>query len=132
MRYYLLLVGLSMIGFGFRLMYQRIAFLLRSRKTYGKFDNWKEFPKPNSPKIYYYAEVVFEAADGTEHRVTSDTGSGSSMGQKPNLPLNIPVRYDPSNPDDAHIDTLFNLWAPSLCFLILGGAAIFAFFHPQH
>ena len=131
MHYYLLFVGLCLIGFGFRLMYQRIAFLLRSRKTYGKFDNWKEFPKPNSRKIYYYAEVVFEAADGTEHRVMSDTGSGSSIGKKPNLPLKIPVRYDPGNPDDAHIDTLFNLWAPSLSFLILGGAALFACFHPR-
>lgn len=132
MRYYLLILGVGLICFGLRLIYQRISFLLRSRKTYGTFVNLREEPKLNSTKIYYYAEVVFEASDGTEHRVTSDIGSGSYQTPKPQTDRQIPVRYDPRNPDDAHIDTLFNLWSPSLGFLLLGSAAIFAFLHPQH
>ena len=77
MRYFLLTVGLGMIGFGLKLAYQRIAFLFRSQKAYGKPVNWKEVPQINSRKIYYYPEVVFETPDGTEHRVTSDIGYDS-------------------------------------------------------
>jgi hypothetical protein len=131
MRYFLLIVGLAMIGFGLKQVYQRITFLLRSQKAYGKPVNWKMVPKMNSRKIYYYPEVVFETPDGTEHRVTSDIGYGSYVGQKPKLPGTIPVRYDPANPDDARFDTVFNLWAPSCAFLLMGGAAIFAFLHPE-
>ena len=131
MRYFLLTVGLGMIGFGLKLAYQRIAFLFRSQKAYGKPVNWKEVPQINSRKIYYNPEVVFETPDGTEHRVTSDIGYDSYVGQKPKLPSTIAVRYDSANPDDARFDTLFNLWAPSCAFILIGGAAIFAFLHPE-
>jgi len=134
MRYFLLIVGLAMIGFGLKLAYQRITFLRRSRKAYGKPVKWKEAPVLNSQKIYYYAEVEFETEDGVAHRVTSDVGYASFAGQEPKLPSRILVRYDPANPDDAHIDTLFNVWSPSVGFILLGGAAICAFFfsHETH
>lgn len=127
---FLLVMGLAMAGFGARLAGQRIAFLRRTRRAWGKLDGWKEQPslRPGSREIYYYAEVVFDAADGTTHRVTSATGDGRMC--RPSTPIGkpVPVRYNPENPDEASIDTFFNLWAPSLGFLVIGGACLFAFY----
>ncbi|MEI6561765.1 MAG: DUF3592 domain-containing protein [Verrucomicrobiota bacterium] len=128
LRYYLLIVGLGLLSFGIKLMLERINFLLRSQKAYGKLVGFKEY-RDGSSITQYLTEIVFEASDGTEHRITSDTAS-SRKSTRP-IGSQIAVRYDPSNPDDAHMDSLWNLWVPSLAFLILGGAALFAFFHPQ-
>ena len=127
MRYYLLIVGASMIGFGARLIYRQITFLLRTKKTSGKLNRWIEVPKLNSTEVYYYAEVVFAAADGTEYRVKGNAGSSP----KPRTPIGhvIPIRYDPSNPNDAQFDSLFQLWSAPAAFVLLGGAATAVFFH---
>ena len=130
MRYYLLILGLCLNGFGLKLMYQRISFLLCSKKTYGKLSGLKEWKNPARPNFTYYnMEIVFEASDGSEHRITSDTASSN----KPTLPIGslVAVRYNPSNPDEAHIDSCWYLWAPSLVFLLMGSVAIFAFLHPN-
>ena len=128
MNYPVLILGLGLIGFGLRLICQRIAFLLRSQKAYGKLDKWNESRELNSPKVYYNFEVVFKASDGTEHRVASEYSSGIYVGQKPKYPRDIPVRYDPMNPDDAHIGTLFNFWGPTLICLFFGCAITFGIF----
>ena len=127
LRYYLLILGAGMIGFGFRLIYRQIAFILRSQKTSGKLNGWIEVPNLHSTEVYYYAEVAFQASDGTEHRVKSNAGSSP----KPKTPIGrvIPVRYDPSNPNVAQFDTLFQLWSAPVAFLLLGGAATAVFFH---
>jgi len=128
MNYPILILGLGLIGLGLRLMYQRITFLLRSQKAYGRLDQWNESRKMNSQMVYYFAEVVFKTSDGTEHHVASEYGSGSYVGQKPKFPREIPVRYDPKNPEDAHICTLFNFWGPTLISLFFGGAITFGIF----
>ena len=129
MRYYLLIVGAGFIGFGIRLVYRQIAFLLRTKKAYGKLNSWIEVPNLHATKVYYYAEVVFEATDGIEYRVKSNAGSSP----KPKTPIGhaIPVRYDPRHPNDAQFDTLFQLWSAPAAFLLLGGICTYIFFHPR-
>ena len=129
MQYYLLIVGLALSGFGIRLAMQRLNFFLRSRKTQGALSCWKETRGKTAGTIDYYYEVTFEDDYGIQHTATSSTASSG----KPNKPIGhpIPVRYDPSDPDNACIDTVINLWIPSFTFLLMGGIALFAFFHPD-
>jgi hypothetical protein len=128
---YLSIVGLCMVGFGIRLMFQRIRFLLKSRVAWGKISGTKDSPQLNTAMVDSYTEVVFTAEDGLEHRVAADTGTVAYPWQKTTIKLGrtVPVRYDPANPDEAHIGSLFNLWAPSLAFLAMGAGALFAAFH---
>jgi len=131
MRYYMLVVGLGLLGMAVHLAWQTIRFLGRTRKTYGVLAGWNEVPKLGRPDvIYYYAVVAYEAADGSKHCVTS--GIGSSPKPKVELGRKYAVRYNLRDPKDARLDTLANLWAPAAGFLVLGSAALFAFFHPQH
>jgi hypothetical protein len=128
---YLSIVGLCMVGFGIRLMFQRIRFLLKSRVAWGEISGSKESPEINRREVYSYNEVVFTADDGLEHRAAADTGTVAYPWQKTSIKVGrtVPVRYDPANPDEAHIGSLFNLWAPSISFLAMGAGALFAAFH---
>ena len=128
---YLFLVGAALLGLGIWLFRQQVAFLSTTRKAYGRLVDWGEnvdpIPNSGSPKVHYYAHVVFEAADGSEHYVTSATGQWP----KPSTPIGhiYPVRYDPDNPDDARLDTLFDYWGPSVLILCFGAFTLFVAFH---
>ncbi|MGC3989825.1 MAG: DUF3592 domain-containing protein [Chthoniobacteraceae bacterium] len=131
MRYYLLVMGLGMIGMAIWLGWQSLTFIRRTRKTDGVLTGWNETPKFNQPGIvYYYAVVSYEAFDGTQHQVTSEIGCHP----KPKVEIGhrYPVRYNLRNPEEARLDTLANLWAPAAGFFVLGSGVILAFLHPSH
>jgi len=135
MSYFFLVIGLGMGGMALNMTYKRITFLLRTRKTYGRVVGWEERPGFVAGHrvlsvTYYFPEVAFEASDGVERRVTSPAGWESTARQS--IGDRVGVRYDPRNPDDARVDAIVHLWSPPAAFLLIAGAALFAFIHARH
>jgi hypothetical protein len=130
---YLYLCGAVLSGLGISLLYRQLGFILRSRKGYGRLVGWTEnslaVRNSSTAKVYYYAQIVFEAPDGSEHRITSATGECP----KPSTPVGhvYPVRYDPDNPDEARLDTIFDFWGPGSLIFLLGAVALCLSFHVQ-
>jgi hypothetical protein len=61
----------------------------------------------------YFPMVQFKSRDGEERRFTASTGSSPPMH---NVGEPVEVIYDPDNPDDAQINSTFDLWfGPILC-----------------
>jgi hypothetical protein len=120
---YLYLCGTVLSGLGIWLFYGQISFLFRTRKTFGTLVSWHEESNPTrrARMTDYYAELEFEAADGSKHQVRSATGSSSPTQR---IGGRYPVRYDPENPDDARMDTLFDYWAAPALISLLGGIVI--------
>jgi hypothetical protein len=118
------ILGVIVFGFGLWLFCKQVAIFNSTQKTYGRLVSWGEErpPNPNSPKVYYYAHVVLQTRDGSEHHVASTTGNRG----KPKTPIGhpMPVRYDPSNPDDARLDTYFDFWGPSTIIMFFGAVPI--------
>jgi len=130
---YLFVCGAVMLGLGVSLLYGQAGMFLNTRKTHGKLVGWSEnnaSPNPNYAKIYYYADVVFEDNEGVEHHVRSATGSRP----KPKTPIGhrMPVRYDPSNPENARLDTIFDFWGPSCIITLFGAVLLFLAFKVAH
>jgi hypothetical protein len=122
--------GGVVFGFGLWLFCKQVVIFNSTRKTYGKLVGWggEMPPNPNSPKMYYYAQVVFQSCDGSEHRITAATGDRI----KPRTPIGsqIPMRYDPANPDDARVDTFFDFWGPSIIIMFFGAVTcVMSFAH---
>jgi len=131
---YLFFCGGGITGLGVWILYQQITFFGRSQLAFGKLIAWNEAPRIGNGGTpvgsYYYAVVAFETTDGTEHQVTSATGSYP----KPKTPLGkkFPVRYNPENPEEARLDTLFDYWGPAVLILILGASSFLVSFHAGH
>lgn len=130
---YLFLCGGVLTGLGLRIFYNQIAFFRSSRVTYGKLVNWKEVSgigRNGRHKLEYYAVVAFEAADGTQHQLTSATGCSP----RPRTPMGkrLPVRYSPENPEDARLDTLFDYWGPPVIILLFGVIVFAISFYAVH
>jgi hypothetical protein len=135
MRYFLLIIGLGTAGMGLHMVYKRLAFMLRTRKTVGRLTGWEERPGFGAsrrvvPVVYYFAEVAFEGPDGVERTVTSASGFESTGRQSIGDPVS--VRYDPRNPDDARVDTAVNLWIQPVAFLLIGGVVLLASVYARH
>ena len=117
-------LGGLVFGFGLWLLCKQIRYFSGTQRTYGQLVGWGEekTPVPNSPRVYHYAQVVFQADDGSEHHVTSATGDRI----KPKTPIGspIPVRYDPANADDARVDTIFDFWGPSILVMFFGAVTL--------
>jgi len=124
---YLYLCGTILSGLGGHLFYRQITFVFRTRKTYGTLVNWDgQTHTDRGAKITdYYAELEFEAPDGSKHRVRSATGD-SSPAQR--IGRRYPIRYDPENPDDARMDTLFDYWGPPVLISLFGGVVLYISF----
>jgi hypothetical protein len=87
------------------------SFLLRSVEVDGEVVRL-ERSKDRDRYGYTYAPVfAFTAADGKSYTVTSDAGSsppGFAEGES------VKVRYEPENPENARIHTLFQTWGAAL------------------
>jgi hypothetical protein len=129
---YLFLCGGGLSGLGFRILYNQIAFLKKSRVARGELVDWKEVPSNvnRTPRIDYYAVVEFEDADGGSHQVTSATGRWP----KPRTPMGTqyPVRYSLENPKEARLDTVFDYWGPAVIILSFGAAIVVISFYAAH
>jgi hypothetical protein len=115
-------VGVIMSAIGIGTLYRRIVFFFRSQQTVGKLVAWKEerkFDPRGRLTTFYTAVVSFQGSDGSAHRVESDWG----FGKKSTMPMGhpFPVRYNPTDPQDAHIATVANLWATPVLYLLIGG-----------
>jgi hypothetical protein len=125
---YLYLCGTILSGLGLKLFYRQISFLFRTRKTCGTLVGWHEEMNPTAHggRVKdYYAELEFEAPDGSKHQVRSATGSSSPIKR---IARQYPVRYDPQNPDDARMDTLFDYWGPPVLISLFGVGVLYAAF----
>jgi hypothetical protein len=128
---YLFICGGALTGLGVWILRTQVIFLRSSRLTYGELIEWKEAPAFRPGKIpHYYAVVAFQAVDGTQHQVTSATGTWP----KPKTPLGkrLPVRYDPENPDGARLDTLFDYWGPPVIITLFGAVVLVISFVAAH
>lgn len=128
-------MALGMGGVGLHMIYTRIKFLVRTRRTYGRVTGWEERPgfiagESVDSISYYFPEVAFEAPDGVERRVTS--GAGWESTERQSIGDRVAVRYDPSNPDDARVESIIELWSPPAAFLLIAMACLFAFVHARH
>jgi len=66
----------------------------------------------------YYPVVRFTAADGRAVQFTSDVGADDSPDYR--VGDAVRVRYDPSNPAQAKLDSLVGLWSPAVGSIIFG------------
>ena len=123
MHYFLLVMGVPLLGYGLLLFVRQVAFLCCSRKVSGRLVTWKE--AGTHSRAYWYPQVCYTAHDGSQHLVTGATGT--SQRPKGELGSSWPVRYDSRAPERACISTFSHLWGAPLGFLILGVGVLFAF-----
>jgi hypothetical protein len=65
----------------------------------------------------YLPVIVFTDSKGRRHQFTSPAGASS---RNPSERAEVQVRYLPSNPKLAYIESFLHMWAGPLAFAILG------------
>lgn len=75
--------------------------------------------RQSEDSVFHLPVVSFMDDAGHEHRFTSVAGSTA---RRPQVGTRVTVRYLPSNPNQAYIDTFLHLWAAPLALVVLGAA----------
>lgn len=109
-----LLIGLGMLGGAIYLYFDVRHAIAVAAVADGRVIAIEE-SRDSDGDYTYYPRVRFHAGTGQQIEFTGDVGSnpsGFAVGEA------VRVCYDPSNPDDARIDTFMQLWFMPL---LLGG-----------
>jgi len=88
-----------------------------SLKSRGTVRGFHEDTFPGSRGKCYFPLIEFTARDGSVVRFQSGSGSGRPAYV---VGAQVPVRYDPSQPDQARVDSFGELWRGSILMAILG------------
>ncbi len=114
-----------------------LHFRLSSETTVGRVTGFEEVTNP-APLVnpggtngFEYAVVEFETADAERSSVQGRSGRGAAQFD---IGDTVPVRYRPSRPDRARIDSFMEIWATPvifgglfLVFAVIGIIAPYAF-----
>ncbi len=120
-------VGIGILGLAFYLYNSQKDFISTAIKVPGTVIDNVIGGEDND---VYFPMVQFRSRDGEERRFTASTGSSPPMH---NVGEPVEVIYNPDNPDDAQINSTFDLWfGPILCaglgaiFTLVGMGVFFA------
>jgi len=114
-RYFLLVVGMIMLGIALRSGWRTAAFLKSSLVTSGTVVEMRDVH--DSDGSVMFAPVFRFTANGTSETVTSNTSSDPTsfaVGDQ------VRVRYLPSEPAKAHIDSWMQLWFGTAVETVIG------------
>lgn len=123
MHYYLAIISIPLWGMGLYLLGSRLRLFLTAYRASGTISGVKEVAGVRG-RIFHYPIVFFKALDGSEHSIVGATGSSKPSGK---LGSTVTVLYDARHPEKAMVHTLMHFWMAPMVFLILAGAATFAF-----
>ena len=123
--------GLALLAFGVISIPGTISLVINSEMTEGTVVGVSQHQQMEGGPTYA-PTVTFVTKDGRSIRFTSNVSSGS---WKDRIGESVTVRYDPADPTNARIDSLFQLWGRSIIPIALGLAFIFGirwFFRDEH
>jgi hypothetical protein len=116
-------LGLGFAGLGFLFLALALFFWFRTRRfletavsTTGTIVNLIESSGSEGGTVYQ-AVVQFKTADGRDVTWTETMASNPPAGQPGD---EVPMKYDPTDPDDARISKPFRLWFLPGLFGLLG------------
>jgi hypothetical protein len=110
-----LAIGAAFVAAGLFFGVRTWRFLQRAESTEGTIVAMETHSGSKGPT--YSPVVEYAAADGTRHRVTEESSSshpGVSVGDV------VPVKYDPSRPEQGRLAKPFKLWGLPGFFVLLG------------
>lgn len=115
-----LIAGPCLLAVGLGFTAYTTWFLHHSATIKGTIVSLREVHDAQDDSITYAPVFTFTASDGRSYAVSSNTGNNPpafTTGQP------IDIRYNPTNPNGAKIDTFLQLWLFPLVFAILGALA---------
>jgi hypothetical protein len=123
LRIYFLVVGSLILVWGFWLLYRRLALLTHSKLAKGVVTSY-QVRESDGTKVYLPV-VSFIADDSHTYEFTSVAGGNSRPHPEGH---SVPVRYNPTRPNEAFIDSFLHFWAAPLACIVLGVAGVAVIF----
>lgn len=120
----LLSAGLLMTGINAALVVRKLWRIKKSTKTTGMVMNvevsqgMQQLDYSSTRNTLFKPTVRFQTADG---RIIDYTPNMSSSWSNRHVGENVPVYYDPQQPEEPIVGKLYNLWFPHFLFGIVGG-----------
>lgn len=124
----LLSAGLLMTGINAALVIRKIRKIKKSTKTTGVVMNvevsqgMQQLDYSSTRNTLFTPTVRFQTADG---RIIDYKPEMSSSWSNRRIGENVPVYYDPQQPEKPIVGKPYNLWFPHLLFGIVGGMFLF-------
>ena len=119
MKTYLAAVGVAMLILAAILFIRRLSALLRGASALGRVQGHEV--RTFDEEVSYLPIVEFTDSRGHLHRFTSVAGGSS---RTPVVGATVRVRYLPSNPTVAYIQSFLHMWAAPLACAVLGVGAL--------
>lgn len=120
----LVLFGLSFVGITIILLLRKVWRISKSTKTTGVVMNVevsqgaRQFDASSTRNTLYKSTVRFQTADG---RVVDYTPQTSNSWSNYRVGENVPVYYNPQQPEKPIVGRPYNLWFPFFLFGFVGG-----------
>ena len=127
MKTYLTLIGVILCTVGMGLAYRRVYTFFAGISVTGTVIDHETSTMDDSTA--YLPTIKFVDKEGNEHTFTSRAGGTD---RKPSVGDLVPVKYLPSNPKIAYINSFLHLWAGPLACIFLGLCALYAVWQMQH
>jgi hypothetical protein len=122
LNYFMLILGPCALIYGIFSTIQTGAFIRRSVEVDGEVVRLERSQNRGRYGYTYAPIFTFNTIEGVAYNVTSGVGSSPAGFSKGDSVL---VRYDPANPEDARIHSLFQTWGSSALSGIVGLAFIY-------
>ena len=127
MKTYLTLIGVILCSVGIGLAYRRVYTIFAGISVTGTVIDHETSMMDDSTA--YLPTIKFVDKEGNEHIFTSRAGGTNP---KPSVGDLVSVKYLPSNPKIAYINSFLHLWAGPLACIFLGLCALYAVWQMQH
>jgi hypothetical protein len=124
---YLAVIGVILCTLGIGLVCSRVYTFFAGVSVTGTVIDHETTTIDDS--IAYLPTIKFIDKEGYEHTFTSRAGGAAP---KPNVGDLVPVKYLPSNPKIAYINSFLHLWAGPIACIFLGLCALYAVWQMQH
>lgn len=119
MNAYLTLIGVGFLILAAVLLVRRWSALWHGASAVGSVQGHEV--RTTDEEVYYLPVVEFTDSTGHRHRFTSVAGGSS---RTPVVGTRVRVRYLPSDPKVAYIESFLHMWAAPLGCAVLGVAAL--------
>ncbi len=119
------LLGAVFLGLAGWWGWEAWAFVKRATPAQGKIDRLEqhEYTRRSGgitrKRVAYHPVFTFQDAKGASHTVVSSSGSGRPQYE---AGAQVPVLYDPAEPQNARIDSFSEFWLFPIAFGGIGGA----------
>lgn len=120
MRIYLIVVGVALLLLGLTLAARRARVAVLGVSTAGRIRGHRTSTLDEGTA--YLPVVEFYEANGRPHTFTSVAGRST---RNPDVGAEVRVRYLPSDPQVAYIQSFLHMWAAPLACALLGIGALY-------